>query len=154
MPSIEDKALQTYQNNLTYLQAKQARVYDKLASFDSAVANGHFQERYDLEYKDGGYFDVKEISTNNYLYGCDTNEYAREITNSIDYKKEDNIFIVTPRYNFSKEFLKKAKDDPIDANNLSAIAPIIDLLDKKIPENSTMKKHEKFIFFGVGLGTH
>jgi len=154
MPSIEDQALQIYQNNLTYLQSYQPRVYEKLAAFDSAVVNGHYSEKYDLEYKEEGYFDVKEIKSGNYLYGSNTIEYAKMIAKSIDYKKEDNIFIVAPRYNFSKEFLKKAKYEPIDANNLSAVALIIDLINRQIPPNSTMKKHEKFIFFGVGLGTH
>ena len=69
-------------------------------------------------------------------------------------RKEDNVFIVSPRHKFTAKFLKKSKSDPIDANNLSGVAEIIDFVESSIPENSTMKRLEKFIFFGTGLGTH
>jgi len=100
LEKIQKKAAQTFEKNLDYLQKNQKRVYQKILEFESAVANGYYHERYELEYKDG-YFDVKELDSNNYLYGSDSNSFAKMIAKSIDYKKEDNIFIISPRYEFA-----------------------------------------------------
>ncbi len=154
MPSIEEQALQIYQNNLAYFEQKQPRVFEKLASFDNAIANGYYQERYDLEYTEQGYFDVKERSSGNFLYGSDTHRFAQEMAKSVDMRKVDNIFIISPRHRFTDAFLKKAKHEPITSNNLSGVAEIIDFVDRQIPEDSTMRRLEKYIFFGIGLGTH
>ncbi len=62
-PSIEQIAITTYQNNLLYFQKEQPRVYEKVTAFENAVANGYYQEKYELEYKEEGYFDVKEKSS-------------------------------------------------------------------------------------------
>ncbi len=153
-PSVEQIAITTYQKNLEYFQNEQPRVYEKITAFENAVANGYYQEQYELEYKDEGYFDVKEKSTSNYLYGSNSNEYAKALARSVDYKKEDNIFIVSPRFKFSDEYLKKSKNASLEENGTSALAYIIDFINKKLPKNSTMIRLEKYIFFGVGLGLH
>ncbi len=153
--SIEDQALQTYEENLIYLQENKPTLYKKIVDFELAVENGYYQSRYELEYKDEGYFDVLELSSGNYLYGSDSNEYAKDAKKSIDYRKEDNTFIVFGQYNFDKEFLRSVKKSSIFSNNhLIGTAEIINLCNKNIPANSIMKRLEKFIFFGSGLGLH
>ena len=153
-PSIEQIAMKNFHNNLEYFQKEQPRVYEKITAFENAVANGYYQEQYELEYKDEGYFDVKEKSTSNYLYGTNSNEYAKALAKSVDYRKEDNIFIVSPRFEYSKEYLKNSKNDSLEENGIAGIAYIIDFINKKLPKDSTMTKLEKYIFFGVGLGLH
>jgi hypothetical protein len=152
--SIEDQVIKTYQSNINYLQNSHPKLFQKIVEFESALENGHYQSRYELEYKDEGYFDVRELSSGKYLYGEDSKKYAKDIAKSIDYRKEDNLFILSPRFTFSKESLEIINKTDINSNNAYGVASIIDYINRHIPKNSTMKKIDKFIFFGVGLGLH
>ncbi len=152
--NIEELVTQRFLKNMDYFSQKQPRVYEKLIAFENAVANGHYQEKYELEYKDEGYFDVREKSTGNYLYGMDSNKYAKDIAKSIDFRKEDNIFMLSPKRRFTKEVLDGYKGHDITSNSLYGVANIINYINKKMPKEELAKKWYKFAFFGVGLGVH
>jgi hypothetical protein len=66
MYSIEQKALETYQNNMRYLSESHPNIHKKMQTLEAAIETGQFHEKYALEYLDG-YFDVKEHNTGNYL---------------------------------------------------------------------------------------
>ncbi len=152
--NVEELVTQKFLKNMDYFSQKQPRVYEKLIAFENAVANGHYQERYKLEYKDEGYFDVRELATGNYLYGIDSKQYAKDITKSIDYRKEDNIFVLSAKREFTKESLEGYKGHDISSNSLYGVAHIIHYLNRHMPKDALVKKWYKFAFFGVGLGVH
>lgn len=89
--SIEDTIVTTYQKNIEYFQKHQPKIYSKLASFDSAVEQGLYENRYDLVFNNN-YLDVKELSSNNYLYITDSKKYAYEAANSYSSHVDKFIF--------------------------------------------------------------
>ncbi len=154
MESIERRAMETYLKNLDYFQKTQPDLYEKIVAFDDAVAQGHYTPRYDLEYKEEGYFDVKEIETGRWLYGMDSNKHAQIIADSVDYTKKDNLFETFRKVPLTKEKVQFYETLPLTESALSTIAPVIYNVEQIVNENTTMKKIYKFIFFGVGLGLH
>ena len=151
--SIEAIAIETYSNNLEYLQNHHPKIYEKLSAFNLAIEQNHYQNRYDLILKDG-YFDVLELSSGNYLYSSDSNKYAEDASKSIDFEKDSNVFETFKKINIKEEQLDKYASVNIADNNLSGLAPIISFIDKNMPKSTTLEKIDKFIFFGTGLGTH
>lgn len=77
--TIQDQAAKTYQNNLNYLENNHPKLFHTLVSLDFAIDAKHYEERYALEYRDEGYFDVKELATEIFLYGEDSKDYAKQI---------------------------------------------------------------------------
>jgi len=153
--SVEEKAIQTYQENLLFLQATDPRLYHKLISFNVAIEKGYYKERYSLEYKDEGYFDVLEVETGNYLYGENSNTYAKVAAESINFEKVDNLFETF--YNQKLESVDKETLEKTDliTHNKVAVASLINYSNKYADKHSTtMEKIYKFIFIGSGLGTH
>lgn len=153
MKSSQEIAIQTYKNNLIYFEKKQPQLYSKLAAFDSAIEQKLYSNRYDLILKDG-YFDVLELSTQNYLYSSDSYEYAKQASNSIDYKQNTNAFATFKDVNVKEKELKIFKELDIAENPLSGFAPILYYIDQHLPQDKNLQNIKKFIFFGVGLGTH
>ena len=143
MPNtLEESAVATFHANIQYLAQNHRDVYNKLAAFDSAVANNHYQNRYELIIRDD-YFDVVELSSQNYLYNSSSIEYANIASKSINYKRDSNVF----------ETFKKLPIE-VDANVFVDIAPTLRYIKQNSDSSSEMQSIKKFIFFGTGLGTH
>ena len=143
----------TFNENISYIEKQQPELFSKLVALDNAVANGHYQEKYELVF-DNGYFDVLEKQTNNYLYGQNSDEYATLAARSIDYNLEENLFICSPEHKIDDASLKYYKELPLLEDYLSGMAPILHFIGERIDEKKPLKTLEKFIFFGVGLGLH
>ncbi len=152
--SIEELSIKNYHENIQYFAQNHPKLLEKISSFESAIDNGHYKERYELEYKDEGYFDVREIKTGSYLYGSDSYRYAKVCADGVDFSKDNSLFKVFYDFEFSSKDLKYYKKMPIDSNGAAGFAPIIDYTNSVINSSMSMKRIEKFIFFGVGLGTH
>lgn len=153
MNEIETKAVETYKKNLLYFEKYQKAVYAKLAAFDSALEQNLYQLKYDLVFKED-YFDVVELGTGNYLYSSSSDVYASSASDSIDLKKESNAFETFIHIDIKEEELVKFEQVDITENNLSGFAPLLHYINKNSPCSSDLKRIEKFIFFGTGLGTH
>ncbi len=153
--SIEEQATRTYHDNIAYLQAHQPRLLQKISDFESALEHGHYEEKYELEYKDEGYFDVKEHSTGKYFYTLSSHKYAKKASKIVNFKKDDSVFKTFYDYDFSEDELKYYDDHhDIASSSYYAYAKIMDYVKKTAPQNPEMSEIKKFIFFGVGLGTH
>ncbi len=152
--SIEEQVTQTYLDNIAYLQEHQPLLFEKLSSFESALDNGHYEVKYELEYKNEGYFDVKEINGGKYFYGVDSNAYAKKASSLVNFKKNESVFKTYYDFDFSKEELDWYDSEDIASSSYYAYAKIMNYTKQVAPETSSMKKIQKFIFFGVGLGTH
>jgi len=153
MNSLQDMAIQTYKNNLIYFEKKQPQLYSKLAAFDSAIEQKLYSNKYDLILKDG-YFDVLELTTQNYLYSSDSYEYAKQASNSIDFERSTNAFATFKDVTIKEKELNIFEKFDITEDPLTGFAPILYYVDGHLPQNTSLQKIEKFIFFGVGLGTH
>jgi hypothetical protein len=153
--TIEEKATQTYMDNISYLQEHDARLLEKISSFESALDHGHYEQRYELEYKEEGYFDVKELSTGKYFYGVSSQKYAQKAKKIVNFKKSESVFKTYYDYDFTEaelEFYTKKHD--ISSSSFYAYAEIMDYTKEVAPETGYMSEIKKFIFFGTGLGEH
>jgi hypothetical protein len=152
--SIEEQAQNTYKNNMLYFQSNYQGLYRQLTAFENALQNNYYTPKYELEYKDEGYFDVIELETGKWLYNMDSNKHAQMVKEYIDFSKKDNLFETFRNLDFTEESLKiYAKMDPLESS-LTTIAPIVHYTNQYANKETHMKKLYKFIFMGVGLGLH
>ncbi len=154
MKNIEQKVLQTFQNNLIFLSEKYPEVYKKVDLLNQAIENGSYKEKYALEYKDDGYFDVLDTTSNKWFYNNSSIEKAKEIAKEINYRKDNGSIETFYNYSFSKEAIKKANEEDPTSSQFVLTAPLISFVTELISKNTNMKHIFKFIFFGTGLGIH
>jgi len=154
MQDIELQAIKHYEKNLEYFKDSQSELLKKLQLFDLALANGQIEEKYDLEYKDN-YFDVKNSEQQQYLYNSDSLKYAKDIAKSINYNKQSFLFNCLIDYNIPDEKIQDIKKNrELKQSGIIDILPVMHYAMKVAPNTTTMKAIDKFIFVGVGLGTH
>lgn len=152
---IEQKAIQTFQENLLFFQTTQPQLFEKIDALNLAIDKGYYKEKYSLEYKEEGYFDVLDTQSNSWLYGSSSIEHAKLSAKSIDFKKEGNLFETFYKVYISDEDVKRYETATIPETPYSASAKIINYAIKNAEfDKTTMKKLYKFIFFGTGLGLH
>jgi len=154
--SIEEQAQATFLKNMAFFQTNHPDVFEKLTAFETAISKGYYTPKYELEYKDEGYFDVQEIETGRCLYEVvDSNTYAKMAVNDISYKKAENLFETFKQLKLSDQAIKKIREEDIIDSSLATAISIIEYWDKNFSLPSfSMKKLYKFIFLGTGLGTH
>ncbi len=152
--SIQTQAKNTYKNNMLYFQAKYQALYNQLTAFENALQNQYYTPRYELEYKEEGYFDVVETESGKWLYNMDSNKHAEMVKEHIDFSKKENLFETFRDLSFSEEMLQKyEKMNPLESA-IVTIAPIVNYTNQFANKDTTMKKLYKFIFMGTGLGLH
>jgi hypothetical protein len=152
--TIEEKAIQTYQNNLQFFKETDEALFHKISSFELALEKGYYKEKYLLDYKEEGYFDVLEKETQTYLYGSNSKEYAHNVAKNIDFKKTDNLFESFYDVYINDKNTKTYDKASIPETQYSASARIINYSNNYADKTTTMRKIYKFIFFGTGLGLH
>jgi len=152
MIDINELVTKNFQDNIEYLEKEHPKVFDKLAALDSAIENKHYTEKYELIYENS-YFDVMEISTGKLLYGQDSREFARLVTKRIDYNPKVDTFECFQNFIISNNEKEKIKKENFN-HYLSKYIDIIDYIQTNSQENQFLRKLNKFIFFGSGLGLH
>ncbi|WP_455757093.1 motility associated factor glycosyltransferase family protein [Sulfurimonas sp.] len=140
--NLENSAAATFHENIQYLANYHLDIYNKLLAFDTAIENNHYQNRYELIIRDD-YFDVLELSTGNYLYNSSSKDYAEIASDSVNFKRDENVFET-----FKKFPIELETDIFID------IAPTLRHIKTNLDSSAEMLSIKKFIFFGTGLGTH
>lgn len=153
MSSIEDIAIKTYQNNIDFFKKYHINLFNKLLAFEQSLQNN---QKYVLEYKqDGEYFDVLELSSNQFLYDTSSTKYAQKLAQNINYKKNSYVFEGVVDYHLTQEQLQEAKQEKgLKHYIVKDILPMMDYTRRIMQKDSSMIKIEKFIFLGVALGTH
>jgi hypothetical protein len=150
---VNEEITKNFNDNITYLQTNQKKLFSKLAALDSAIEQGHYEEKYELLYETD-YFDVFEKNTNNFLYGKSSETHAKLASKSIDYNLEENLFKGFHEYNIDDKALKVYKQKKAFEDKMSGFAPIMHYCQNNSLKTKTLKTLDKFIFFGVGLGLH
>jgi len=155
MQNIEQKALQTYQDNLNYFENNHPDLYKKISTLESAITQGIYKECYALEYKEEDYFDIQNLATNEWLYDENSNIYSSKLVSLIDTKREGSIFEAQQRFPIKEEELEEIGNFKNFHSSLWATAKILHYNAKVAPkESSFMEKLHKFIFLEGGLGLH
>ena len=154
MKDIEVQALAHYEKNLEYLSKSHTDLFKKLQLFDFAEAENSIKTRYDLEYKND-YFDVKSIDEDRYLYDTDSIKYAKNVSDEVNYKKTTSLFNGLIDYEITEDQITSLESlGKINGSNIRGVLPVMSYAMKLTPKTTTMKKIDKFIFVGTGLGTH
>lgn len=149
MQSIEELAIQKYHDNIEYFKTSHPNIIKLLDVINMAFEKGDMQPQYDLEYLDG-YFDVKELSSGDFLYANNSNDISTDFSKIITLQKSSYSYEGLPVYH-SKSISDMASDK---ANAMEGVYPIMDYVIDHTNESDSMKSVEKFIFVGVALGFH
>lgn len=155
MQQVEQRAIQTFKNNLEFLEKNHKLVYEKIALLNTLIEDGIYQEHYALEYKDEGYFDIIELLSGEYLYKENSVKHALRMKMNFDLKRVGAVF---KGQKFSRATDEQA--DVIDKSDLSfhnalwATIKIINYVGAVATPESFMNRVHKIIFLGVGLGIH
>ena len=152
MEAIQNKAILTYQNNLKYFAKHHKDLSQLLNIFEQAINKGDYAEQFELEYRNG-YFDIKELASDKFLYGGNSVEISSDLTKQVDFKKNHLCFEGLPIYNFSEESIEKSSNDD-KIISMKGLFPIMRYYAQNTHPSDSMQSIEKFIFIGVGLGLH
>ena len=150
MESVENQVMQLYQDNLSYIQSNHPELFRTLQVFEYALGENAIEENYALELKDEGYFDIKDLKQDKWLYGEDSNLYSQALCDKVSFKKAVSSF-----EGFRVEDVKdieKAKKN--DKNGTTGIYPMMSYYLENSREEEEVLSIRKFIFLGVGLGLH
>ncbi len=155
MEDITTKALKTFQKNLDYFEKNHKAVFDKISLLNLLINEGQYTEKYALEYKEDGYFDILELSSNEFLYKDNSIQAAARMADIIDLKRVGAVF-KGQKYVYATE----AQADAIDKSELSfhnslwATIKVINYVSKYASSETELNRTHKVIFLGVGLGLH
>jgi hypothetical protein len=154
MINIEKEILNNYTKNLEYLEKNHKDLYDRIKLFELAIELKEIKERYALEYKDNRYFDILDLEKKDYIYGRDSNTYSQEIVNNLDLNPEKNSFRTFYSIEYEKGVAEKAINSSIFSSDVLGTSPIIDYVNRNIPEHNDLKIIYNYIIFGTLLGLH
>ena len=150
MQDIETQAIKTYEKNLAFFSDKHKDVLTKIQALNSAIESGQYKEKYSLEYMKT-YFDVKENATQSYLYDADSTEISKQLLKQINFDKNNYSFDGFRMY-YNIEKIENQLSDI--QKSLLGIYPLMSYYIDATRENNQLKKIDKFIFIGIGLGLH
>ncbi len=149
MESIETVAVEKFHKNLEYFKNSHPDIIKMLDVLSMAFDKGDMKPRYDLEYVDS-YFDVKELSSGNFLYAKNSSELSKEFTKMVNVSKNSYSYEGMPVYHsHSVEDIHSDK-----AKGFEGIYPIMDYALENTNAADNMRTVNKFIFIGVALGQH
>lgn len=153
MQNINDLVIKNFNDNISYIEKNHPLLFSKLTALDSAIENGFYHEKYELVYENDC-FDVLELSTKKYLYDNNSTLHAELATKSVDYTLDDNLFESFYKHDISDEELAQYEKEKDFDHHMSGYASILHYIQKHSSEETVLKKINKYIFFGTGLGLH
>ncbi len=148
--SVENQVMELYQDNLNYIQANHSELFKTFQAFEYALENNQIEENYALELTNEGYFDVKDLKQDKWLYGEDSNLYSQALSEKVSFKKAVSSF-----EGFSVadiQNIEEAKKN--DKDGISGIYPMMSYYLANSKKEEEVLSIRKFIFLGVGLGLH
>lgn len=151
--NIQTKVIDTYNNNMKYLEKEHKSKYEKLKLFETALELGEISERYALEFKED-YFDIYDKKEKKFVYDKDSIQYTKEVVSKINFMSKTNSFKTFYGIEYEDEIAEKSKKLSMLANTAFGNAPIIDYVNRNLPESEEMKEIFIYLIFGLGLGLH
>ncbi|RLA77110.1 MAG: hypothetical protein DRG78_17915, partial [Epsilonproteobacteria bacterium] len=153
MININDQIVENFTQNIEYLEKYHPKVFSKLRALDSAIENNHYIQKYELLYEND-YFDVLETKKSTYLYGSDSNTYAKLVTENINFETTNDTYECFHKHTITDADIITYKKDTTFKNHLSNISNILNYHQKNDKMKQPLQSLDKFVFFGVGLGLH
>jgi len=150
MESVEKQVMELYQDNVHYIQANHPELFKTLQVFEYALEQSEIEENYALELRDEGYFDIKDLKQDKWLYGEDSQVFSQALCDKVSFKKSVSSF-----EGFRVEDVKdieKAKKN--DKDGTTGIYPMMSYYLENSRKEEEVLSIRKFIFLGVGLGLH
>lgn len=155
MDDISTKALNTFTKNMKYFEENHKPIFEKISLLNQLIDDGHYTEHYALEYNKEGYFDILELSSNEFLYKENSTEHAKRMVNSVDLKRTGGVFKAQKYVRATDEQAENIDKSQLSFHNaLWATVKIINYTGKLTPPETHMFRVHKIIFLGVGLGLH
>ena len=155
MQEIQQQAAKTYEANMEYFEKNHPELYKRLTTLQTAIDSELYHEKYALEYRNEGYFDIQDLATAAWLYGKDSNNFSKNIVNVTDLKRTGGIFQAQKFVDFSPEMPDIIDQSQLHFHNaLWATIKIVEYHKKHISKTDEMNTVFKSIFIGVGLGLH
>lgn len=138
--------LNLYFNNLNFLKETHPQIFEKVNKLSDNIEKGIHKEKYSLEYKTEGYFDILNIESNEFIYGFNSYDEADKRANITNFTRHHSLDLLRVEPTTNKFALMGSH---------GATVHLVDYLNKKIDfENITFSKIYKYIFIGVGVGVH
>ena len=154
MLNIEEQAIQTYNDNLMFLQREDSKVFEKIILLEEAINSTQYKERYALEYINES-FTILELKTNELLYEFGSIKHAKDSLKFVDFSKNKSVFEAYKHFDIPENFEEDLKSLDTKENFLLPTAKLINYANKfSNPKTTHFKKIYKFIFAGTGLGLH
>ena len=155
MDDITLHALQTFQTNLKYFEENHKPIFDKLNLLNILIEEGEYIEKYALEYKEEGYFDILELSSNEFLYKSNSIEASLRMVDTIDLKRTGAVFKAQKYVLASDEQAEQIDKSELSFHNsLWGTIKLINYVSAYALPHTCMGRVHKIIFLGVGLGLH
>ncbi|MDF1884394.1 motility associated factor glycosyltransferase family protein [Sulfurimonas sp. SAG-AH-194-C21] len=148
MPDINTEITTNFTENIEYIQKKHPLLFKKISELDNAIANGYYQDRYELVYENDG-FDVYEKSTDTYLYAKESLAHTLISENRVNFRCDEDVFEA-----FVEHSSTSNEKNAFVTNHLEYILPITEYIEINSTDEKELLSIDKFIFFGVGLGLH
>lgn len=153
--TIITDALNTFQKNLLFLEKNHPELYEKITLLNLLIESGEYAERYALEYKEEGYFDVLEVASNEYLYKENSYEHAQRLVENVNLKRTGGVFYAQRLAAATDEQAEYLDKSELSFHNvLWATIKIINYTKRYTGPETHMYSVDKIIFLDVGLGLH
>lgn len=154
LEEIQIKAVDTYKRNIKFLKEHFPKLHEKVELFSIAVETGAISCSYELEYKDNKYFDILDIKNNSYIYGENSEYYSKKIIKNISLDVEKQSFKTFHEYEYKDGVVESIKKASIMSSFVYGNAPIVDYVNRNLPDVKKYKSLYCYVIFGVGLGIH
>lgn len=155
MENIEQQALITFKKNLAYFETSHRTVFNKINLLNTLIEEGQYAEKYTLEYKNEGYFDVFELSSGQYLYNENSIESSKRVINIYNLQRTGGVFKAQKYVDATDEQAELVDNSDLTFHNaLWATIKIINYTKKYAHDKTHMIRSNKAIFLGLGLGLY
>ncbi len=149
MQNVEQTAISNYNKNMEFLKKYHNETFHKIDILQNNISSARVKEKYALEFLEDGYFDIKELSSQRFLYADNSINISKQLSDNINFKKNSYSF---EGFRLVHNYENAQLSDT--AQSHEGIYPIMSFYLDNYPYETTMKQIEKFIFIGAGLGLH
>ncbi len=160
MENIQRIALETYSENLKYLELHDNELFYRISTFSSLIEDGSYNARYHLDYiSDDNTFDIFDELNNVYVYNNKPKDFITNAVENINLDKINSIDLLNPDiYNITQKItISNNQSTTIKCNSMyhNDIFEYIKVFNKSTVDNRKKFKYiNKFIFIGTLLGSH
>lgn len=142
---LNETLFQIYLKNLDFLEEHFKEVHKKISILSTSLDEGLYERKFDLEYVDG-YFNIKDLENDTYIYEGNSYEYSDKLTEDADKSKDNSTALLS----IDPDLKKLSKNTLV-----KDFWPLIDCINDHVDfDTYEFTKIYKYMFVGTGLGMH